>query len=141
MRRREKRAMQTATENLIDGCDRFIAGCVAETYRGRPVPGWVWINTLTHADRETLAVLADDGWRAGNGQWDGAFCFLAAELLAIAPTVDELASVQRRELLPLELEVLAGQVPGPSTPCELVDLVHPLLARARSRRAHPGNRQ
>ena len=64
---------------------------------------------------------------------------LAGELLSAAGTEQALVELQREELVPLELDLLAVGSPTPATPGELVSLVRPPLSRARRRQAQSSN--
>jgi hypothetical protein len=93
-------------------------------------PPWVWINELAHASWNDLVRLAN---RRGRGTaWEGAMSYLARELHTQAGTADGLLGLQRHALIPLELELLAGQTPPPATPLELTAIVHAEIDRLRA---------
>lgn len=78
------------------------------------VPSYLPLSWLVHSSRARLAMLADQA--AHPATWDGTVAYLAAELLALASDDTALRLVQRRALLPLELEVLArgdDRMPNP----------------------------
>jgi len=101
-----------------------------------PAPGWTWLNTLAHAETAHLSALADDLAAAQRSGWDGAMMFLANEVVSMAADSEELIALQRRVLIPLELDVLGGAVPAPASPAALVALVRARLDGARRRPDH-----
>jgi hypothetical protein len=76
------------------------------TYAGQaPVPVWVYLNVLAHADHATLVQLANGGWNLYRSNWDYACAILADEILSGA-NATTLSDVQRT-LVRLELELLS----------------------------------
>ncbi len=136
MSRREERAIRDEAEELAAETEAMLSGRLADRWSGDRAPGWVWLNTLAHADWAGLTDIADGSLRGQRSAWDGALMFLAGELLASAGSPGALRDLQRTELVPLELELLAGATPPPATPGGLVSLVRDQLARARSHRSH-----
>ena len=128
----------TTARDLVAAAEATLTGRLVDRYDyGQGAPGWVWLNTLAHADWATLAALGD-GARCGRpSAWDGRCMFLAGELVSTAGPADGLVALQCAQLVPLELHLLAVSSPTPSTPGELVSLVRPQLALARCRQAHP----
>lgn len=133
---RDGRALRREARSLVDEAQAALSGQLI--WRDSPEdPEWIGLNTLAHASWPTLVRLADGLLRSGRREWDAALVFLASELMGAAGSPASLVSVQRVRIIPLELEVLDGARPAPSTPGELVDLVRPGLAVARSQRRHP----
>jgi hypothetical protein len=85
-------------------------------------PPWAWINRLAHSSWDDINLMAESRWRAMR-VWEGATTLLAYEMRTYAGSPDALLRLQRRALIPLELDVLNGQVRAPDTPLELVRLV------------------
>jgi hypothetical protein len=86
-----------------------------------PLP-WTWINRLAHSSWDDINRMAESRWRALRA-WEGATTLLAYEMRTYARTPKGLLRLQRSALIPLELDVLSGQVSAPDTPLELVRLV------------------
>jgi hypothetical protein len=98
-------------DELVAECEAFLAGRYAEHLEARRlrVPAWAWVNLLAHGTVGELEaarhVTADDG--SPSAQWRAARAFLAREVLEAAAAADTtLADVQRRLLVPLELELM-----------------------------------
>ncbi len=116
MWRNSKDGVGRFSSGLSEECQTFLDG----TYllylaaNDKPVPGWVWINRLAHAepyDIEALADGTDSSMKAlpGRAQWHGAVSFLATELLGVASAAHAtVEQIQREVLVPLELQ-LAGE--------------------------------
>ena len=85
-------------------------------------PPWTWINRLAHSSWDDINLMAESRWRAMR-VWEGATTLLAYEMRTYARTPHDLLRLQRSALIPLELDVLNGQVSAPNTPLELVRLV------------------
>ena len=136
---RDGRALRREARSLVDEAQAALSGQLI--WRDSPEapgdPEWIGLNTLAHASWPTLVRVADGLLRSGRREWDAALVFLASELMGAAGSPACLVSVQRVRIIPLELEVLDGARPAPSTPGELVDLIRPGLAVARSQRRHP----
>jgi hypothetical protein len=95
---------------------------------------------LAHTSWDQLNQLAERPARQGGGSWEGATSFLASEVRSYAATAAGLLKLQRKGLIPLELDVLAGRRPPPDTPLELVATVRGEIDRLRQcdHRSQPG---
>jgi hypothetical protein len=122
---------------LVAECEAFLAGRYVEHLleRGERVPAWAWTNQLAHG---TLAQLRCPSMNVGAGEaesmgaWLPARSYLAGEVLDVAQQVGSLSWVQRRALVPLELE-LAARCPAISlTPSDWVTAVLAALATLTS---------
>lgn len=117
---------------VLDEAWAVVAGrAAADVYvvRGRPVPGWAWLNVLAHGSPSQLADLtrlAPPYQRLPPvGSWARAVRDIAAQLVRIDET--ELAAIQAALFVPAELELLAGRsLPG--GPSQLDRAVHRYLA-------------
>jgi hypothetical protein len=116
-----------AESSIVADCERFLTGQLLGSLSAldRPVPQWVWINTLAHgseADLERLAGRSAPLQTAPSegDVWRRSSAFLAARLLErsrqVAVPVHEL---QRAVILPIELRALRERL-GPSTVFRLV---------------------
>lgn len=98
-------------EELVAACEAFLEGRYAEHLerRGLRVPPWAWVNLLAHGTAAELdaarRVLADG--EGPGAAWRAARAFLAREVLEAAQAAGtDLADLQRRVLVPLELELM-----------------------------------
>jgi hypothetical protein len=133
-----ERGARISPDKLVAEAETMLAGRLAlSPLVNKYGTGWACINTLAHADWDALAVIAN-GARVGGGRaWESALVFLADELMSTACDPAGLLQVQRKHLIPLELDLLRSG--GPLTASKLVDLVRPELARARDpRRGNAG---
>jgi hypothetical protein len=138
MSRREERAIRCEAQDLVAEAEAMLSGgVVARPWWHHGLQGWVSVNTLAHADRPTLSDVADGVFGSRSREWDTSLRFLASELLVTTGTAEALEAAQRAEIVPLELDVLAGTAPAPRTPRDLVALVLPRIIRAAGRRQHP----
>src|SRR3974390_1769894 len=81
----------TTAESVISGAEALLSGRLALLASApRGAPAWTCVNSLGHADLDTLQSLARGGCWDGDPQWAAALGFLAAELRSIAPTPVEL---------------------------------------------------
>jgi hypothetical protein len=112
---RNSKDSNRAWASVSEECESFLDGSylVQLAARNKPVPGWVWMNRLAHAERAEIEALADgtDATMAalpGRVQWHGAVSFLATEVLGVvAASQRSLRQVQRDVLVPLELSLAA----------------------------------
>jgi hypothetical protein len=136
MQRRNEQDQVTA---LVDECTAVLEGRYAEHLRqtGSVRAPWTWLNLLAHGllvDLEQAAAAGRQGSTSVGG-WYAARAFLAGELLHAAPDPRSLVELQRRALIPLEMELLGGQRTVRS-PKQLVEEVLARLERA-TRRPRP----
>jgi hypothetical protein len=87
----------------------FLEGRLVYHYAatGRVAPAWAALNRLAHAARPELARLAAGGIPACSlPRWATSERFLAARILAQAPTPERLDALQSEVLMPLELRLI-----------------------------------
>ena len=102
---------------LVEEAEAFLGGWLIEETADwwQPLPAWVLLNALAHAQRGDIARLAD-----GGRGW--ALAYLAEEILEAAPTRRELTELQRGALVPLELALIVDAGPGADSRARLVEL-------------------
>jgi hypothetical protein len=91
--------------------DAFLAGTYADwlSTKKQSVPAWAWLNRIAHATISELEIMST--WSAPPSDasdvvlWQRAIALLATDVLAITADDRQLASVQRRVLIPLELRL------------------------------------
>jgi hypothetical protein len=116
-------------EEVIAEAENLLSGRTLEMYGLRGPRVWSLLASLAHSDRDQLRVLSGTQTFSHPGSFDATLAYLAGELLAMARTGPELVQVQRRVLIPVELQVLADDIPAPTTPAQLVTLVMGALDR------------
>jgi hypothetical protein len=132
MHRREERAIRDEAKAFVAEAEATLTGRLVDwCWFDDNVPGWVWLNTLAHADWAALGDLADGGPPGRHSIWNRAVMFLAGELLSTAGSADGLIELQRACLIPLESDLLAAPSWTLSSPAELVSLVRSELRRSR----------
>lgn len=110
---------------IVVEAERLLSGEAVEKYHypARQIPAWSLVNTLAHNDRRGLEELTRRGASAHPGSWGATLGYLAHELNAMAPSGADLTELQRQLLVPLELQLLGGQVEVPTTPTRLAIMV------------------
>lgn len=91
------------SNRLVEECEGFLAGRLVDRLEGR-VPVWAWTNLLAHGSEEDLRAETLQPW---SDEWRIARASLASSLLVLASTYGPLEEVQRRLLIPLELDLAA----------------------------------
>lgn len=119
--------MVREAERLLDG--RTLESFIARRER---VPAWSLIALLGHGSRIDLVRLSAPGASPDPAGWSGTVAHLARDLLDRSWDEGSLVRVQRRSLVPLELNMLGGLVTPPTTPAELYELVIGSLDRPLS---------
>lgn len=102
------------TAALIEETSAFLEGRAPDLYegRGQRIPTWARLNPMAHAPSDYVRALADRHHVEfqPSGSWSWALGSLAEEMVAMAGGSDaELAELQRRHLLPLELLLAADR--------------------------------
>jgi hypothetical protein len=102
------------TTALIEETSAFLEGRAPELYetRGQRVPTWARLNPMAHAPAAYIRALAERHHVEfqPSGSWSWALGSLAEEMVGQAGDSDaELAELQRRHLLPLELLLAADR--------------------------------
>jgi hypothetical protein len=115
---------------LVTEAEGLLGGTVVQVYRdqGMVPPLWVRVNALAHSDFPALTELAKRGSRAHPGTWDEVLGSLARDLIRMdlsgtERSGAELTNVQRRALVPLEIELLAHDRVPERTPEQLRSVV------------------
>ena len=121
---------------LIVETRAFLTATAADEFarRGVDVPPWAWLNRIAHAEPETVLHTALGPTSEGCG---GLIAFLAREVVVTARGDPAgIADIQRRVLVPLELELLS-KANVEYSPSELAIRV---LDGLDEREAHRSNR-
>ena len=113
---------------------RVLTGRTVDSFIARRdrVPVWSLVALLGHATRAELARLAADAVARDPYGWSATVGRLASELLAVTWDERSLLRLQRRSLVPLELELLGGLAAPPCSPTELYEMVTGALERPLS---------
>jgi hypothetical protein len=117
MRWRER---STSAAGLVEECEAFIDGQVAELAGawGVPVPVWAWMNLLAHGTEDELREEATA--HPGSDRWRQARAFVAGELVDLIDAGRvSLAEFQRDVLMPLELDVMSCRAADQWSPGQL----------------------
>lgn len=117
-----------AGEQLVDEAEAFLTGDYARRarYLGGTLPGWAWLNPVAHGDlarirrlRRYLRGALAPFDSLPREQWKGVQRALVEDVLRIvADDPERLSRVQRRVLVPLELQLIQFEKNGPLTPFE-----------------------
>jgi hypothetical protein len=129
-----KRHHPVGARDVIREAERVLNGRTLESYIARRdrVPAWSLIALLGHASRVELTRLSTpSGARDPNG-WSATVARLAADLVALTWDDPSLTRLQRRSLIPLELNLLGGLMWPPSSPDELHEMVMGAVERPLS---------
>ncbi len=111
--------------DVVREAERILEGRTLESYiaRRERVPAWSLIALLGHANRLDLLRLSSPTAAPDPNGWSGTVARLAADLLVLTWDDASLVRLQRRSLVPLELNMLGGMVSPPCTPGELYEMV------------------
>jgi len=102
---------------------------IALQERGEAAPAWGYLNLLAHSDRSSLRRVRDfNQSRRPLSGWGTVVFDLIVDMLNSAPTDEELQSLQRKALIPLELKIWDGRE-ALSSPQDLDILVRSALYR------------
>jgi hypothetical protein len=118
---------ERVTALLVEDCESVLAGTYVERLvdAGAPVPPWAWVSLLAHGTAQDLYRARHPSSARAGGEaalWWQARAHLATVVLDAARRTP-LATLQAAVLVPLELQLMAEGLEGPSTPGELVDVV------------------
>ena len=127
---------------LIEECLAILEGryCEERAVTGRPRPSWVWLNLPAHGPSVDLRArcAAADRHPPPEGSWQAARAEVCRIAEALAPEFGGLLGLQRQVLLPLELDLMAGDV-HVRTPAALVAQVLLRLDAAFAPPFHDGS--
>ncbi|MHB8440225.1 MAG: hypothetical protein ACYDD4_13860 [Acidimicrobiales bacterium] len=85
---------------LGDECTALLEGRAMDlSTEGALPPAWAWINVFAHGSSDQISALV-------SGQRGRASAFLAQEILGVARHDEDLRYLQRRALVPIELELM-----------------------------------
>lgn len=134
MRWGKARRDAASSREVVREAERLLEGRTLETFiaRRERVPAWSLIALLGHGSRIDLKRLASPSAAPDPAGWSGTVARLAADLLGLTWDDPSLVRLQRRSLVPLELNMLGGLVSPPCTPGELYDMVTGSLDRPLS---------
>ena len=118
-----------AFRETIDEAERLLAGRSLDSPGSccNPVAAWSIVGTLGHASRADFRGLAPTIGRPHRDLWWGVVAFLAGETLSATRDDETLVRIQRKVLIPLELSLLGGEVPSPTSPLGVVAMVRRAL--------------
>jgi hypothetical protein len=110
---------------VVAEAERLLGGRTVDGYiaRRQRVPAWSLVGLLAHGTRADLGRLASPAAAPDRGGWSGTVAGLAGDLLRRSRDERSLVALQRRSLIPLELDLLAGALAPPTTPAELRQMV------------------
>jgi hypothetical protein len=103
---------QKSDISIVQLAEALIQGdvLIALQERGEGAPAWGYLNLLAHSDRSALRRVRDfNQSRRPLSGWGTVVFDLIVDMLNSAPTDDELVSLQRKALIPLELRIWDGQ--------------------------------
>ena len=109
-----------------DDCVAFVNGRYVEwlVEHGHPVPVWAWLNQAAHGSELDVLNTAIAELPPGiPPPWAGCRRAIAQAVAAVITTTDELATLRRDVLVPLELDLARARLSPPLTPGQLVSLV------------------
>ena len=102
---------------------------IALQERGEPAPAWGYLNLLAHSDRPSLRRVREfNQSRRPLSGWGTVVFDLIVDILDSAPRDEDLELLQRKALVPLELEIWDGSKTL-SSPQDLDILVRSALYR------------
>jgi hypothetical protein len=132
----QRRNERDQVETLIEDCTAVLEGRYAERLRttGAVRAPWAWLNLLAHGLPVDLQQAAAAGRRGttSTGGWYAARAFLAGEVLDAGGEMGSLVELQRRALIPLEMDLMSGDVTARS-PRRLVEEVLERIEHAARR--------
>lgn len=128
------RRESAAARGVVREAERLLGGRTLESFIGRrqKVPAWTLVALLGHATRSDLLRLASPLAGPDPVGWSGTVARLAADLFAMTVDDASLVRLQRRSLIPLELQMLGRMVAPPATPAELFEMVNDSLEQPLS---------
>ncbi len=103
---------QKSDISVVQLAEALIQGdvLIALQERGEAAPAWGYLNLLAHSDRTSLRRVRDfNQSRRPLSGWGTVVFDLIVDILNSAPSEDELTAVQRKALVPLELNIWANQ--------------------------------
>lgn len=102
---------------------------IALQERGEPAPAWGYLNLLAHSDRASLRRVREfNQSRRPLSGWGTVVFDLIVDILDSAPGDEDLQALQRKALVPLELDIWDGKETL-SSPQDLDILVRSALYR------------
>lgn len=119
---------------VVAEAERLLAGKSVQDYvqRAGRAPAWTLVAVLGHCSRSELERIAAPSTSPDPGGWSGAVAYLAEQMLSRSADERDLLILQRRSLIPLELDLLGGRLRAPRTPAELYVLISGALEQPLS---------
>jgi len=112
---------------LIEECEAFLSGTLAEHLDGRGivVPVWAWTNLLAHGGPEMIAGCVSQPSNPSRSarEWNVARSLLAFEIFDLIDAGCPLEELQGEVLIPLELEMAVRPEVSRWTPSQWLDTV------------------
>jgi hypothetical protein len=111
------RGLKLGHDEDLGDCEAFLLGQLAEYKEAhyQYVASWEWTNLLAHGSEDDLRVeLATAGRNrepsgdTANGAWRAARTYVATKLMMTVDSYHPLSDIQRRVLIPLELDLAAS---------------------------------
>lgn len=118
----QDRAVVREAERMLEG--RTLESFIARRER---VPAWSLVALLGHGSRRDLLRLASPLATPDPAGWSGTIARLARDLLGMTEDEADLQRLQRRSLVPLELNLLGGLMSPPASPADLFSMVNGCL--------------
>jgi len=103
---------QKSDISVVQMAEALVQGdvLIALQERGEAAPAWGYLNLLAHSDRTSLTRVRDfNQSRRPLSGWGTVVFDLIVDMLASATSDEELVSLQRKVLVPLELKIWDGQ--------------------------------
>ena len=102
---------QKSDVSVVQLAEALIQGdvLIALQERGEAAPAWGYLNLLAHSDRNSLRRVRDfNQSRRPLSGWGTVVFELIVDILNSAPTEEDLQALQRKALVPLELQIWGG---------------------------------
>jgi len=102
---------QSSDISVVQLAEALVHGdvLIALQDRGVAAPAWGYVNLLAHSDLAALRRVRDfNQSRRPLSSWGTVVFDLIVDILSSAPTDEELQALQSNALVPLELEIWAG---------------------------------
>ena len=103
------RPQQRADISVVQVAEALVQGevLIALQERGEAAPAWGYLNLLAHSDRSSLRRVRDfNQSRMPLSGWGTVVFDLIVDILNLVPTDEQLITLQRTALIPLELKIL-----------------------------------
>jgi hypothetical protein len=105
-------SQQRADISVVQLAEALVQGdvLIALQERGEAAPAWGYLNLLAHSDRSSLRRVRDfNQSRRPLSGWGTVVFDLIVDILSSVPSDEELITLQRSALIPLELKIWDGR--------------------------------